>query len=32
MVSTVTRLIESLEEHDDVKEVYMNAEFGGGAT
>ena len=32
MVSTVTRLIESLEEHDDVKEVYANAEFGGGAT
>jgi YebC/PmpR family DNA-binding regulatory protein len=26
----VTRLIEALEEHDDVKDVYSNAEFGGG--
>ncbi|MCL4178143.1 MAG: YebC/PmpR family DNA-binding transcriptional regulator [Verrucomicrobia bacterium] len=28
----VNRLIEALEEHDDVKEVYSNAEFGGGPT
>ena len=27
----VSRLIEALEEHDDVKEVYANAEFPGGA-
>lgn len=26
-----TKLIELLEEHDDVKEVYTNADFGGGA-
>jgi YebC/PmpR family DNA-binding regulatory protein len=26
----VNRLIEALEEHDDVKEVYSNAEFGAG--
>ena len=29
--STVNRLIETLEEHDDVKEVYTNAEFSSGA-
>src|SRR6266480_4123101 len=29
--STVNRLIETLEEHDDVKEVYTNAGFSGGA-
>lgn len=27
---TVSRLIEALEEHDDVKEVFSNAEFPGG--
>jgi YebC/PmpR family DNA-binding regulatory protein len=27
---TVSRLIEAIEEHDDVKEVYTNAEFSGG--
>ena len=26
-VSAVSRLIEALEDHDDVKEVYSNAEF-----
>jgi transcriptional/translational regulatory protein YebC/TACO1 len=26
-VSAVNKLIEALEEHDDVKEVYANAEF-----
>lgn len=30
-VPAVTRLIEALEEHDDVKEVYDNAEFPDGA-
>src|SRR5882762_5842375 len=29
--STVNRLIETLEEHDDVKEVYTNAGFSSGA-
>ncbi|MBE7504411.1 MAG: YebC/PmpR family DNA-binding transcriptional regulator [Verrucomicrobiales bacterium] len=29
-VETVTGLIEALEEHDDVKGVYSNADFGGG--
>ena len=29
--STVNRLIETLEEHDDVMEVYTNAEFSSGA-
>jgi YebC/PmpR family DNA-binding regulatory protein len=29
--STVTKLIEALEDHDDVKEVYSNAEFPDGA-
>jgi len=29
--STVDRLIETLEEHDDVKEVYTNARFSSGA-
>ncbi len=28
--SSVTKLIEALEEHDDVKEVYSNAEFANG--
>jgi YebC/PmpR family DNA-binding regulatory protein len=27
-VSAVTRLVDALEDHDDVKEVYSNAEFG----
>jgi YebC/PmpR family DNA-binding regulatory protein len=27
-VATVSKLIDALEEHDDVKEVYSNAEFG----
>ena len=26
-VAAVTRLIDALEDHDDVKEVYSNAEF-----
>jgi transcriptional/translational regulatory protein YebC/TACO1 len=26
-IAAVNRLIEALEEHDDVKEVYSNAEF-----
>lgn len=30
-VVAVTRLIDALEEHDDVKEVYSNAEFSGEA-
>lgn len=30
-VAAVTRLIDALEEHDDVKEVYSNAEFSGEA-
>jgi YebC/PmpR family DNA-binding regulatory protein len=30
LAPAVTRLIEALEEHDDVKDVYSNAEFGGG--
>jgi transcriptional/translational regulatory protein YebC/TACO1 len=29
-VAAVTRLIEALEDHDDVKEVYNNAEFPAG--
>src|SRR5262249_6589584 len=29
-VSAVTKLIDALEEHDDVKEVYSNAEFPNG--
>lgn len=29
--SAVSKLIEALEEHDDVKEVYTNAEFANGA-
>jgi YebC/PmpR family DNA-binding regulatory protein len=32
LAPVVTRLIEVLEEHDDVKDVYSNAEFGGGPT
>lgn len=31
-VSAVTKLIDALEEHDDVKEVYSNAEFQNGTT
>jgi YebC/PmpR family DNA-binding regulatory protein len=31
-VSAVTKLIDALEEHDDVKEVHSNAEFPGGLT
>jgi transcriptional/translational regulatory protein YebC/TACO1 len=27
MVGAVNKLIEALEDHDDVKEVYHNAEF-----
>jgi YebC/PmpR family DNA-binding regulatory protein len=30
-VAAVNKLIEALEEHDDVKEVYSNAEFAGPA-
>jgi transcriptional/translational regulatory protein YebC/TACO1 len=30
-VAAVTKLIDALEEHDDVKEVYSNAEFGNGS-
>lgn len=30
-IAAVNRLIEALEEHDDVKEVYSNAEFPDGA-
>jgi YebC/PmpR family DNA-binding regulatory protein len=30
-VSAVTKLIDALEDHDDVKEVYSNAEFQNGA-
>ncbi|MCI0537909.1 MAG: YebC/PmpR family DNA-binding transcriptional regulator, partial [Verrucomicrobiales bacterium] len=29
-VSAVTKLIDALEDHDDVKEVYSNAEFQNG--
>jgi transcriptional/translational regulatory protein YebC/TACO1 len=31
VASAVTKLIDALEEHDDVKEVYSNAEFQNGA-
>lgn len=31
VVAAVSRLIEALEDHDDVKEVYSNAEFADGA-
>jgi transcriptional/translational regulatory protein YebC/TACO1 len=30
-VASINRLIESLEDHDDVKEVYTNAEFPSDA-
>ena len=32
LAAAVTRLIEVLEEHDDVKDVHANADFGGGPT
>lgn len=32
VVAAVSRLIETLEDHDDVKEVYSNAEFPGDGT
>jgi len=31
-VSAVNKLIEALEDHDDVKEVYSNAEFPDDAS